>query len=437
VARTSRRRAKPFGEREFYLEEFRGRSVLMALAPAALTPRLRLGQLSEAVADLARNRTRVFLWWPAAAADGATRLLAALRARHSLRPLLRGPISPVVAIDEQAGADALRLREAVWARMRRRRLTVLTASPHTAFPAFPLAVATALRIPKVVLLDPTGGLTLGKQTLSFADEHALETLLHEGEAEWAGLGDRRTALAAIRGALQAGVESVNVCTPSGVARELFTYDGSGTLFTQGDYCRVEPLGIDLFSQAERLLAQGRREGALKNRSTGETAAVLAAAYGALVSGRHLAGVASLLTHPYVRARAGEVAGLYTITRFKGEGLGARLVDRVLAEAADRGLDYVFACALERRARRFFQQMGFTRVRAEDVPPEKWAGYDTRRRARLAVFKRPVALAPAVAASEPVTAPALPSPVAPSPEALAAFEIAADLPAEILPSASGE
>jgi hypothetical protein len=342
----SRRRPKPFGEREFYLEEFRGRSVLMALAPGALTPRLRLGRLTEAVADLVRNRTRVLLWWPSDAAEGPSRLLAALRARRSLRPLLRGPVSPVVTIDERDDGDhPLRLREAVWARMRRRRVTVLAVSPHAAFPDFPLAVAKALRIPKVVLLDPSGGLALGKQTLSFADENALETLLHEGEAEWAGLGERRTGLTAIRGALQAGVESVNVCTPSGVARELFTYDGSGTLFTQGDYCRVEPLGIDSFGQAERLLAQGQREGALKRRSTAEIAAVLAAGYGALVSGRHLAGIASLLTQPYATSRAGEVAGLYTITRFKGEGLGARLVDRVLAEAATSGLDYVFACAL--------------------------------------------------------------------------------------------
>jgi N-acetylglutamate synthase-like GNAT family acetyltransferase len=143
------------------------------------------------------------------------------------------------------------------------------------------------------------------------------------------------------------------------------------------------------SAAERLLAQGRREGALKHRSPAEVAAVLASGFGALVSGRHLAGVAALLTQPYTADHCGEVAGLYTITRFKGEGLGARLVDRILAEAAASGLEYVFACAL-RRARRFFQQMGFVRVKAEDVPAAKWLHYDRRRRARLAVFRRQIA-----------------------------------------------
>ncbi|HWP64561.1 MAG TPA: GNAT family N-acetyltransferase [Candidatus Limnocylindria bacterium] len=399
MARTSRRRTKPFGEREFYLEEFRGRSVLIALSPAASGPRLRLGRVSEAVADLVRNRTRVLLWWPCAEPEGPRRLLQALRARRSLRPWLRGPTPPVVSLDELNDEDdAQRLREAVWLRMRRRRVSVLAVPPGAAFPAFPLAVATALRIPKVVLLDPTGGVALGRQILSFADENALETLLQEGEAEWAGLGDRRDALAAIRAALQHGVESVNVCTPGGIVRELFTYSGSGTLFTQGDYCRVEPLGIDAFGQAERLLAQGVREGALKPRSASEIAAVLAAGFGALVSGRHLAGIAALLTHPYATERAGEVAGLYTITRFKGEGLGARLVDRVLVEAATAGLDYVFACALERRARRFFQQMGFTRVRADELPAAKWFGYDKRRQARLACFKRVIAAPETASAS---------------------------------------
>lgn len=406
VARKSRRRTKPFGEREFYLEEFRGRSVLIALSPAALGSRLRLGSLSAAVAELVRNRTRVLLWWPCTDEDGLRRLLQALRARRSLRPWLRGQTPPVVSLDEvRDDDDALRLREAVWARMRRRRVSVLAVPPGAAFPAFPLAVATALRIPKVVLLDPFGGLALGKQTLSFADENALETLLQEGEAEWAGLGDRREALTAVRAALQQGVESVNVCTPGGIARELFTYEGSGTLFTQGDYCRVEPLGIDAFGQAERLLAQGRREGALKPRSATEVAAVLASGFGALVSGRHLAGIAALLTQPYASEHVGEVAGLYTITRFKGEGLGARLVDRVLAEAAAGGLDYVFACALERRARRFFQQMGFTRVRADEVPAAKWFGYDKRRQARLACFKRRIGEPASVAATEPAPAPA--------------------------------
>jgi len=215
----------------------------------------------------------------------------------------------------------------------------------------------------------------------------LDTLLRDGEAEWSGLGDRRALLVAVRDALQGGVESVNLCTAEGIAEELFTYEGSGTLFTRGDYCRVAPLGLDDFAQAERLLERGQREGLLKLRSPEEIAEVLGAGFGATICDRHLAGVAGLLTAPYAAERAGEIVGLYTITRFKGEGIGERLVTRLLAEAAERGLAYVFACAVDERAVQFFLRLGFEQVGAERVPVAKWAGYDVRRRTRVVVCKR--------------------------------------------------
>jgi len=115
--------------------------------------------------------------------------------------------------------------------------------------------------------------------------------------------------------------------------------------------------------------------------------VLAVGFGATICERHLAGVAGLLTAPYAGARAGEIVGLYTITRFKGEGIGERLVSRLLNEAERRGLAYVFACAVDERAMQFFARLGFERVAADEVPAAKWTGYDASRRARVAVFKR--------------------------------------------------
>src|SRR5207249_3052794 len=131
------RQGEHFAEKDFYLEEFRGRSVLVAVAPGVTD----LGRLASALADLVRNDTR--------------------------------------------------------------------------------------------------GLLAGQpRRLSFVDADVLDTLLRQGQAEWSGLGDRRALLVAVREALHAGVDSVNLCTPEGIADELFTYEGSGTLFTRGDYCRV-------------------------------------------------------------------------------------------------------------------------------------------------------------------------------------------------------
>ncbi|TMA64969.1 MAG: GNAT family N-acetyltransferase [Deltaproteobacteria bacterium] len=159
---------------------------------------------------------------------------------------------------------------------------------------------------------------------------------------------------------------------------------------------MAPLALDDFAQAERLHERGRREGVLKPRTPEEMAELLASSFGATICGRHLAGVAGLLTVPYATKHAGEIVGLYTITRFKGEGIGERLVSRLLAEAETRGLDYVFACAVDGRAQQFFERLGFERVSAATVPAAKWVGYDRRRRARVAVFRRRLPAAAAAA-----------------------------------------
>jgi amino-acid N-acetyltransferase len=391
----TRRTAQPYGEKEFYLEEFRGRSVLIAVAPAAVAARAPLKSLAAAVTALVRNDTPVVIWWPHVAAYSARRLLAALgrgpaprpartkrrRRRHVGSPLLRVPAAGV-----ELPQQGEQLRSALWSRLREGGLCVLAVGGFTTFPRQPMDLALALRVPKVVLVDPRGGLEAGGTRLSFVDENVLETVLQRGQAEWAGLGDRRALLVAVRGALEGGVEQVNLCPPDGVADELFTYAGSGTLFTKGDYTRVGRLALDQFEQAERLLERGHREGALKLRSSDEVAQLLGAGFGATVCGRHLAGVAGLLTTPYAAERAGEIVGLYTINRFKGEGLGDRLVARIVEEAATLGLDYVFACTVDERAQQFFERQGFTRVPPDAVPAAKWVGYDARRKQRVAAFR---------------------------------------------------
>jgi amino-acid N-acetyltransferase len=244
-----------------------------------------------------------------------------------------------------------------------------------------------MAVVKVVVVHRDGGLKTSGGALSFVDENVLETVLREGEAEWAGFGAQRTLLHAVFEAIDAGVASVNLCAPRGVSRELFTYVGSGTLFTEGDYTHVERLPMDLYRQAEVMIRRGEREGVLKRRSTAEVAELLAGGYGAVLGGRHLAGVAALLTARYEGSGYGELAALYTITRFQGEGLGRRLVDRVMADAAARRLDWVFACTIDRRAKAFFEEHGFARVRPTEVPASKWHGYDPERARRVACLRR--------------------------------------------------
>src|SRR2546428_13868597 len=99
-------------EKDFYLEEFRGRSVLVAVAPEAAD----LGPLADAVGELVRNDTRVLLCWFDMAPAAQRRLRAALgRAKGLGRPRTAGCGS--VAPGDGAGlarADGAALRAQPW-----------------------------------------------------------------------------------------------------------------------------------------------------------------------------------------------------------------------------------------------------------------------------------------------------------------------------------
>jgi amino-acid N-acetyltransferase len=253
---------------------------------------------------------------------------------------------------------------------------------------FAKEVACRLRVHKLVLLDPDGVLTgADGKRISFMDEPTLEMLLGAGEAEWTGLAQRLQTVEAVRNALLAGVANVNLCSLEGAASELFTYEGSGTLFTLQDYCIVERLCIDDYEEVERLMARGQREGVLKPRTAEELIQLLVNGYGAIVGAHHLAGICSLLiTEDYRRAGAGEITGLYTMTRFKGESIGLRLLKRAIQDAREARLSYVFATTTESRAQVFFERQGFQRVGFDDVPASKWLSYDPARKADVAVLK---------------------------------------------------
>jgi amino-acid N-acetyltransferase len=181
--------------------------------------------------------------------------------------------------------------------------------------------------------------------------------------------------------------SVALCPLSGLARELFTYEGCGTLFTLTEYCQVERLGIDDFYEVERLLQRGEREGYLKARASQEIGQLLLHGYGAKlgVDSGELAGFCALL--PYPSANAGEVAGLYTITRFQGEGIGGRLITKMIGEGEQHGLRYLFACTTQEGAQRLFERHGFRQATLEDVPAEKWYGYEPERKQQITVYRR--------------------------------------------------
>jgi amino-acid N-acetyltransferase len=348
-----------FSEREFYRREFRGRTLALTL-PRAYEPEA--AKLVPVVQELAEAGARVVVI--AHRASPASELLGA-----------------------EALPESTRLLEAeVWRHLSARGRVVVTLGAFARFPEGCRDVAERLGVFKLVWLDREGGLVDASGVRhSFVHLGELAELLAASEAR---PDDPRARFwREVETTLRAGVPAVNVCSLDALDDELFSYAGSGTLFTRERYVQVRHLGIDDFDAAQDLVRRGVAEGYLAPRSSEDVDEILAGGFGAFVEDRHLAGIAALLEHG---EDAAELASLYTLTRFVGEGIGGHLVAFSLARARSLGRRYVFACTTSERVGAFFVRHGFLAVPQDEVPASKWEGYDAARRARVRCFRHELA-----------------------------------------------
>jgi amino-acid N-acetyltransferase len=355
--RTRSARFAPFTEKSFYLSEFRDRTLAIAAPARALSS---WAPLEPVLKELEANRTALVLLSDAA------------------QILERLPATPVLSTPVE------RLEGVVWRALRGAPRVGIALPGGETFAAAVCEIALQLRVPKLVWLDPGGGLReQGDTRHSFVGLEELSRLVAAGLP--GEPSERRTLLQETLRALRNGLPAVNLCAAEGLADELFTYAGSGTLFTRERYVDVRPLGIDDFDAADDLIARGVAEGYLAQRSAEQLDRIFACGVGAFVEGRHLAGIGALL--PYPGSRAGEIASLYTLTRFLGEGIGSHLIEALCARARAQGYDFVFACTTTERVARFFERHGFRIVSSDEVPADKWRDYDRRRRPRVRCLRR--------------------------------------------------
>jgi GNAT superfamily N-acetyltransferase len=343
-------------EKDFYLRSFRHRAILFHVGrdyePA---------HIAEVIEELSANGTLVVISSRNWDARSQPILLNATRGKRWWRDLAR--ISSTLVENGVA------------------RIARPTGAGRTQAIAGSCRLATALGIRKLVIVDPRGGLASPRGTRSFLNAPAAVRLLREQRsvAPWTKAEIRRF-IDAVRG----GVGSINLTTAEGLAQELFSYEGAGTLLTADDYCQIERLGADDFAEALVLLARGEREGFLRARTPEQRARILLGGHGAWFEGRRLAGIGALETEAYAKHSLGEVVGLYTITRFQGEGVGVNIVDRLVEVAGGQGLRALFACTSSPRAASFFERVGFAEVPASRAPRVKWK---ERRGPRPRVFWR--------------------------------------------------
>ena len=374
--------APNFTEKTFYLEEFYGKSILFALVPPSGGRLSELDSLVRTMRELRRNQTRCIVICSVDALPSLVKRLGRML-RHD--PSLFNP------------ATGLRTRPyppdsavaTIWKGLRDG--SIVVAATETEDPAdlvvFAQELASRLRVFKLVMLDRAGGLADADDEIdSFVDlRHIRRVLVRER------VPLRRGIIRAAHRALEDGVASVNLTSPRQVYEELFSFVGTGTLFTEQRYANVQQISIDDFEEVETLIRRGQDEGFLLPRSEPEIAGLLPSCFGYRVGDEHLAGVCALLTEPYRRERAGEITALYTLTRFVGEGVASELVKEVITEAQARRLTYVFACTSEDRAARFFGRLKIGKLKFRRVGPKlvaapKWRGYEKSRIGRLSIFR---------------------------------------------------
>jgi amino-acid N-acetyltransferase len=356
------RSGSAFSEKSFYLSEFRGRTLAIAVPAADLGAP---GPLESVLKELEEGGSRVVV---ISTQRSALEGVLGLRVLSAALPRLETEIWRAFAVAPRIG--------------------VAVAGSQAFAPAC-REIVLRLGVSKLVWIDREGGLVgADGNRESFVDRAELEALLASGVA---GANARRVALLReIEEALDAGIAAVNVCTLEGLSDELFTYAGSGTLFTRERYVVVRRLCLDDYDAADDLIARGVAEGYLAPRPPHEIERVLTSGFGAFVEGRHLAGIGALLVIP--QARAAELASLYTLTRFLGEGIGAHLVRHALERARALGCEYVFACTVSDGVAGFFERNGFRRVGPDEIPAEKWRDYDPERRAAVRCLRCEIARA---------------------------------------------
>lgn len=357
----------PVSERDFFIEEFRGVTIVVALPVVSAAG---LQAVSRTVGEFGTGDTRFIFVVPSDCVSKTATAIGGLAMDGS------------TAWTDEAVAR-------LWLAIADSECVVIgTEASDVARTAG--SVAASVRASKMVLTDPGGG--WGTPPRSFADIDVHRERLSSHLAE-RGLEDFPYAA---QDALAGGAYSVNLCRAEDLEFELFTFDGRGTVLTQGRYLHLASLQVDDFPAIEALVAQGVREGVLKRRSRIEIARMAAGGLGARVLRTgHLAGIVGLEVDRYAGTGFGEVSGLITVAEFSGLGAGGLLIDGLMDLCRERGIANLFAVTVSGEAAAFFGRRGFREVGRQDVPAAKWNHYDADRLESARCFLRSV---PATAGS---------------------------------------
>ena len=210
-----------FSERDFYLAEFRGRTLAIAL-PAM--PPEDLSHLGGVLVELRANRIGVLL----VSQD---------------RPLLEK-----LAPDRVVSTSDSDWLAALWRALGSDSVGAVAVPPTRELEPECRRIVQRIRPAKLVWLDPAGPLrTPAGDRISLVDMRGLAALLADVGGPPAPQLDgplspqRRSLLREIQTLVGDQLPAVNLCSVRGLADDLFTFEGSGTFFARERYLRTRSL----------------------------------------------------------------------------------------------------------------------------------------------------------------------------------------------------
>lgn len=359
----------PLSEKEFFLEIFRGKTLCFSLlsheGEAALTA------FAECLKELVEADIRLVLLIRGDGEKGENQQLPFLTDHNYYWR------SPQSHIPPSLPADLWKKKSGIFP-------IFIEALDTETFLERIVTLSISWRISRMIFIDEQGGIKDEPGNLvNFINFEKLSELTHSP-----GMAVHifhKKLLKAIHTLLSHGVGAVGLCRMEDLQRELFSYEGCGTFFSCKHYCEVRELIWDDFPKVAALIHQGVKENYLLPRSEEHISKILLNGFGAFIAVHHLAGVCGLFTEGYEQENAGEVVALYALTRFQGEGIGVRLIQRLKDEGKEKGLDFLFACTRQLRVMDFFQRQGFVAAELSQIPPAKWCGYDAARKDSVRCF----------------------------------------------------
>ena len=241
-----------------------------------------------------------------------------------------------------------------------------------------IATAMALRADKVLMLSEGPELRdAGEQPIRELSPSDAERLL---TTQPALAEDHRRYLRHALRACQAGVRRVHLLNrrlDGALLLELFTRDGVGAMLTADIYEGLRPATIDDVGGMIELIRPLEEDGTLVRRSR-ERLEMEIDRFSLLERDGTIIGCAAL--YPFPAERLGELACVAVQPAYRNRGRADALLHCVERQARTQGLERLFV--LTTRAAHWFRERGFEPAEVADLPVQKQALYNWRRRSKV-------------------------------------------------------